>query len=84
MPTGLPLTGDELIALGRAVNRITKRLKWTQAEWVTGVPSQDEQTVHDLTVEVQLPEAWGREGETLGEIRFHEGWLGFYPYQIEE
>lgn len=79
----IPYTGDELIALGRAVNRLTKRLKWTQPEYITGVDSPDETLVYDLTVEVKLPEEWGRD-EPVGQLRYYDGWLGFYPYEVTE
>lgn len=75
----IPYTGDDLIALGRAVNKITKRLR--VFEGYSG--SDVENLIRDLEVTVTMPPDFDDSGAVVGEIRFFDGWLGFYPKAFE-
>lgn len=69
-----PYTGDDLIALGRIVNKMTKRLKAFEADSGSDV----EEFVQDLRVEVVYDEF------SAGYIGFEDGWLGFFPRPVRD
>lgn len=67
-------TGDDLIQIGRTVNKITRRLKAFEA--YSGSDVEDK--IYNLNVEVTLDE------DVVGYVGFEDGWLGFRPYPIDD
>lgn len=65
-------TGDDLIAIGRVVNRITKRLRAFEAYSESDI----ENNIRDMRVDVMF------EDEVVGHVGFEDGWLGFFPLDI--
>lgn len=69
-------TGDDLITIGRIVNKITRRLKAFDLDSGSDV----EDYVDNLSVDVLL------EGEHVGVVKYDNfgGFLSFFPHDIEE
>lgn len=65
-------TGDDLVGIGRAVNKITKRLKAFEADSGSDI----EDYIADLRVDVLF------EDEIVGYVAFEDGWLGFFPAAV--
>jgi len=67
-------TGDDLIEIGRSVNKITRRLKAFEA--YSGSDIEDK--VDNLSIQVLL------DNEAVGELVYEDGWIGFLPYPVRE
>ena len=66
-------TGDDLIAIGRVVNRIVRRLKAFEAY----SDSDIENNIQDMRVDVLYDDAY------VGYVGFEDGWLGFFPINLK-
>lgn len=77
----VPLTGDDLIAIGETVNKVTERLKvmedGTDENGLMG-------GVYDVVVDIERPEAMDT-GDVVGQVRYSgDGWWAFYPREVSE
>lgn len=67
-------TGDDLVQIGRIVNRITKRLKAFEGYSDSNI----EDNVDNLYIDVVF------EGEVVGYVAYEDGWIGYFPNLVRE
>lgn len=78
MARDFPYTGWDLKEIGKVVERLQRKLRWTEV----GSGDPLEPTVYSLVIQVTVPSV--NDDEPVGELRFEDGWLGFFPYKIGE
>lgn len=64
----IPLTSDDLRAAADVIDRVVDAL----------TPLEGETGVWQLSVEIQRQDM----DEAIGEVKFYDGWLGFFPYSV--
>lgn len=77
----IPLTGDDLIAIGNTVNEVIERLRTLE----DGTPDAGlMQGVFDVAVDIERPDALDS-SDIVGQVRYNpEGWWAFYPRAVGE
>ena len=76
MARDFPYTGSDLKEIGKAVERLQRKLRWVEV----GSGDPLEPYVADIVVKVAVPTV--NEHFEVGELRFEDGWLGFFPYAV--
>lgn len=74
----IPLTGDDLIAVGETVNDVISRLHMLEdGSGDDGLMAG----VYDVKVDILRPDS----NEVVGEVRYYpDGWWAFYPRAVSE
>lgn len=77
----IPLTGDDLIAIGNTVNEVTDRLR-TLENGTAAAGLMD--GVCDVVVDILRPDAFDAD-DIVGQVRYSpDGWWAFYPRAVSE